>query len=312
MRRNPISIAMTQPAQAARPSDTSMRRVALAYWEVLKPRVTVLLTFLAAASATAANEANPDQTGRVLAITFAVFLGSGGANGLTNYLDRSLDATMRRTQHRAIPSGRIGNARFALYWSLAWVAGGVALGFSLHPLAGLAGAMGVIASVAFRKTEATHFLGGAASASPVAAGWLAMDPAIGTTIVTLVVFVAAWVVHHVWAIMLFYRPDYLQAGIGMFPLRSGLERTMPIFLVLAVALAALSLAVGFAYDAGWGFFVIVGAFAGYNMWGTVQLAKSALTQAVRRRRFKTASYSLLCGVFTSLVLDAVIGATSGT
>ncbi len=297
---------MTQPLQTDAPVASSLRGVVGTYWEVLKPRVTVLLTFLGAAAATAASGADPGQAGRVMAVTFAIFLGSGGANGLTNYLDRSLDAKMRRTQERAIPSGRIGNPRNALYWSLAWAAAGTALGFYLHPLVGSAGMVGILASVVFRKTDATHFLGGVASAAPVAAGWLAMDPAFGMTIFALLVFVAAWVIHHVWVIMLFYKTDYLQAGIQMFPLRADQARTMPVFVALAIILLMLSLAIGVADVAAWGFFVIVGAFSAYNVWGTAQLGRNGLTQAVRRRRFKTASYSLLCGVFTALVFDAIV------
>ena len=303
---HPPTAPMTQPFQTDAPVASSLQGIAGAYWEVLKPRVTVLLTFLGAAAATAASGADPSQSGRVLAVTFAIFLGSGGANGLTNYLDRSLDARMRRTQGRAIPSGRIGNPRNALYWSLAWAAAGTALGFYIHPLVGSAGVAGIFASVVFRKTEATHFLGGVASAAPVAAGWLAMDPNAGMTIVMLLIFVAAWVVHHVWVIMLFYKPDYLQAGIQMFPLRSNEARTMPVFFGLAMTLVMLSMATGVAEGARWGFFVIVGAFSVYNVWGTAQLGRNELTHAVRRRRFKTASYSMLCGVFTALVFDAVV------
>jgi protoheme IX farnesyltransferase len=310
MTRTRSSKPMTQHLNTVTPNNTSSRHAALAYWEVLKPRVTVLLTFLGAAAAVAASGSDPDRVGRVMIITIAVFFGSGGANGLTNYLDRSLDAKMRRTQGRAIPSGRISDPRYALYWSMAWAAVGIAIGFSLHPLVGIAGIVGVIASVVFRKTEATHFLGAIASTSPVAAGWLAMDPNIGVAFVALIAFVAAWVVHHVWAIMLFYSPDYAQAGINMFPLRSGFERTMPVFLILAIALIGMGLILGIAYDAGWGFFAISGTFAAYNLWGTTQLGRMKLTQAIRRRRFKTASYSLLCGVFTALVLDSFISATA--
>ncbi len=286
------------------------RSTVLAYWEVLKPRVTVLLTFLGAASATTASGVDPDQAGRVLAITVAVFLGSGGANGLTNYLDRAVDSRMRRTQDRAIPSGRIANPRLALYWSLTWALSGVTLGFMLHPLAGLAGIAGVTASVVLRKTEATHFLGGVASAAPVAAGWLAIDPNLTWPIVALVAFVLAWVVHHVWAIMLFYRSDYLQAGVTMFPLRSGFSRTMPVFLGLAIAMGVLSASVGLASTRAWAYIGVAGLFAAYNLWGTLQLDRTGLTQAVRRKRFKMASYSMLCGVFTALLattaFDAVV------
>ena len=289
-------------------SGSALRASGLAYWELLKPRVTILLTFLGAAAAVIASGADPAQSGKVALITLAVFLGSGGSNGLTNYLDRALDARMNRTRGRSIPSGRIVPAERGLYWSAAWVIAGVALAFLIHPLAALAGAAGTLAAVSFRKTEATHFLGGVSSASPVAAGWLAMDPTFGPVIGVLCVFVGVWVIHHVWAIMLFYRPDYLQAGIGIFPLRSAWQSARPLFLSLAALLVVLVAAMGFAAEQGPVYWVIAGGFALYNIWGTMQLERKSLSPAVQRRRFKTASYSLLCGMFTALLITTALAA----
>ena len=287
-------------------SETSLRTSSLAYWELLKPRVTILLTFLGAASATIASGVDPTQSGRVALITLAVFLGSGGANGLTNYLDRNLDGRMNRTRGRSIPSGRIGSAERGLYWSAAWVAAGVTLAFLIHPMAALAGVVGTLAAVSFRKTEATHFLGGVSSAAPVAAGWLAMDPTASPTLILLGAFVGVWVIHHVWAIMLFYRPDYLQAGVGIFPLRSSWRSARPLFLALAGLLVILVAGVGIVEDRGAVYLVVAGAFALYNVWGTTQLERPTTTPATQRRRFKTASYSLLCGVFTALLLAGIL------
>ena len=289
-------------------SGSALRASGLAYWELLKPRVTILLTFLGAASAVIASGADPAQSGKVALITLAVFLGSGGSNGLTNYLDRSLDRRMFRTRGRSIPSGRIVPAERALYWSAGLVIAGVALAILVHPLAAIAGATGTLAAVSFRKTEATHFLGGVSSAAPVAAGWLAMDPSVGPVIGLLCVFVGVWVIHHVWAIMLFYKPDYLQAGIGIFPLRSAWQGARPLFLVLAALLVVLVAAMGFVAQQGPVYWVIAGVFALYNVWGTMQLERETLSPAVQRRRFKTASYSLLCGLFTALLITTVIAA----
>ena len=289
-------------------SGSALRASGLAYWELLKPRVTILLTFLGAASAVIASGADPAQSGKVALITLAVFLGSGGSNGLTNYLDRSLDGRMFRTRGRSIPSGRIVPAERGLYWSAGLVIAGVALAILVHPLAAVAGATGTLAAVSFRKTEATHFLGGVSSAAPVAAGWLAMDPSFGPVIGLLCVFVGVWVIHHVWAIMLFYKPDYLQAGVGIFPLRSAWKGARPLFLTLAVLLVVLVAAMGFVAEQGPVYWVIGGVFALYNVWGTMQLERPSLSPAVQRRRFKTASYSLLCGLFTALLVTTVIAA----
>ena len=284
----------------------ALRTSGLAYWELLKPRVTILLTFLGAATAVIASGADPAQSGRVALITLAVFLGSGGSNGLTNYLDRALDGRMNRTRGRSIPSGRIASAERGLYWSAAWVLAGVALAFLVHPLAALAGATGTLAAVSFRKTEATHFLGGVSSAAPVAAGWLAMDSSFGPVIGLLCVFVGVWVIHHVWAIMLFYRSDYLQAGVGIFPLRSAWKSARPLFLALAALLVVLVAAMGFVAEQGPVYWAMGGVFALYNVWGTMQLERDSLSPAVQRRRFKTASYSLLCGMFTALLVTTVL------
>jgi len=40
----------------------------------------------------------------LLLIALTILLASAGANGLTNYLDRDVDARMQRTKHRALPS----------------------------------------------------------------------------------------------------------------------------------------------------------------------------------------------------------------
>ncbi len=289
-------------------SGSVLRASGLAYWELLKPRVTILLTFLGAAAAVVASGADPAQSGRVALITLAVFLGSGGSNGLTNYLDRALDARMNRTRGRSIPSRRIVPAERGLYWSASWVLAGVALAFLVHPLAALAGATGTLAAVSFRKTEATHFLGGVSSASPVAAGWLAMDPSFGPVIGLLCAFVGVWVIHHVWAIMLFYRADYLQAGVGIFPLRSAWQSARPLFLSLAGLLVVLVAAMGFVAEQSIVYWVMAGGFALYNVWGTMQLERASLSPAVQRRRFKTASYSLLCGLFTALLITTALTA----
>ena len=286
--------------------ESSLRASSLAYWELLKPRVTVLLTFLGAASAAIASGVDPTQSGRIALITLAVFLGSGGANGLTNYLDRNLDGRMNRTRGRSIPSGRISSPERGLYWAAGWVVAGVALAFLIHPMAAVAGVVGTLAAVSFRKTEATHFLGGVSSAAPVAAGWLAMDPSLSPTLVLLGAFVGVWVIHHVWAIMLFYRPDYLQAGIGIFPLRSSWRSARPLFLALAALLVVLVVGVGVVEDRGAVYMAVAVAFALYNVWGTLQLERPNLTPAVQRRKFKTASYSLLCGVFTALLLAGIL------
>jgi len=76
------------------------------YIEVLKPRETILLTFIGFCAAVVAGAGHP-PVGWLLLATLAILVGSGGCNGITNYIDREVDAKMKRTQHRPLPSKRI-------------------------------------------------------------------------------------------------------------------------------------------------------------------------------------------------------------
>ena len=76
------------------------------YIEVLKPRESSLLTFIGLCTAIIAGEGYPPLD-RLLLAGVTILLASAGANGLTNYLDRNVDAQMQRTRNRALPSKRI-------------------------------------------------------------------------------------------------------------------------------------------------------------------------------------------------------------
>lgn len=240
----------------------------------------------------------------VLLITFAILLGAGGANGLTNYLDRALDLKMERTKHRSLPSQRINPHYLGFVWSLVLVLIGLSIAFSFNYYALLAGIGGTLCSVVFRKTELTHFLGGASSASPVIIGWVAINPQMNSMLALVSLFVMLWVIHHVWAIMLFYQSDYLQAGIQIFPLRSNRKTVMPVFWLIALTLIILAIAITInlsVLSLGIGILLSL-----YNFWGTFQLNNPSITNSIQRKRFKTASYSLLIGLFSILAFLPIL------
>ena len=276
------------------------------YIEITKPRVTLLLTFMGFCSALAAYHSiqQPFNAYDILLITSGILLGAGGANGLTNYLDRELDKRMERTKHRSLPSQRISHHYLGLFWASALVVLGLSIALSFNYYAFAAGVIGTLCSVIFRKTELTHFLGGASSASPVIIGWVAVNPNFNITIILVSLFVMLWVIHHVWAIMLFYQSDYLQAGIQIFPLRSNRKSVMPIFLFIALVLIILVIIIGMNLSE---VSVVIGILLSlYNFWGTLQLNNSGLTNSIQRKRFKTASYTLLIGLFSILAFLPIL------
>ncbi len=82
------------------------RNTFLNYIEVLKPRETSLLLFIGVCSAIIAADGYL-PIGVFVLVVIAVGLGSAGCNGLTNYLDREVDARAMRTRNRVLPSRHI-------------------------------------------------------------------------------------------------------------------------------------------------------------------------------------------------------------
>jgi len=101
------------------------------YIEVLKPRESCLITFIGLCAAIIAGAGFP-PIGKLLLVLITILLGSAGVNGLTNYLDRDVDARMLRTRHRALPSKRIYPAEKVLPLTIGLVVIGLALAWQLR------------------------------------------------------------------------------------------------------------------------------------------------------------------------------------
>ena len=95
-----------------------------AYWEVTKPRLWFLLVYTGVAGYIIASKGNIN-TASLIILIIALISGTSGANVVTSYIDRDIDAVMNRTRLRPIPSRRIYPAWKALIY------GSVLIGISL-------------------------------------------------------------------------------------------------------------------------------------------------------------------------------------
>jgi heme o synthase len=215
------------------------------YLDIIKPRETSLLVFIAVISALVAGGGSI-AIGRFILILAAVLAASAGANGLTNYLDRDIDARMQRTRHRALPSGRIYPVVRALVFTAGLSVAGLVMAWYLHPYAFLADLVGTAAAVIYRKRVTCVFPQGAvASCAPVLMGWLAVKPALDWEIFLLCVLIAVWLPSHIWSIMMANKNDYYQAGITYFPVNSSVKTLARILLAFCLLLVGASLALFF-------------------------------------------------------------------
>jgi protoheme IX farnesyltransferase len=274
----------------------------LPYLQVLKPRETLLLGFAGLTTAVLAGGGAP-PIDRLLWTTLAVALGSAGANGLTNYLDRDMDARMKRTQGRPIPSHRIWPAGRALPLTISLVVAGLALAFALNPWAFAAGAVGVLASVIVRKRSITHVpLGEFASCAPFLVGWLGVNPRPEPLMWGLCGLIFIWTPIHVWSLMEAYRDDYLQAGVLIFPLTVTSRQNISLLFGLAVALSVETLALPLFSGLGLLYFVGTLVLNSALIANSARLLKSGMTEAAWRI-YKLSAYPYLGLILTLACLD---------
>ena len=221
----------------------------LDYFDVLKPRETSLLVFIGACSAiVAAAAAGGTFPFNLFILTVvAITCGSAGANGLTNYLDRDVDARMARTCKRALPSGRIKPPWKALPLIAALIVAGLILAWILSPLCFAIGLAGMLVSGILRKTVSCTYFGIIAGSAPVLIGWYAIShhPVIGVMPVLFFCLIAAWTPLHVWTLMLANRSDYENAGLHYFPLSWPDRKVIKLLAVLSATLSAVSLLIYF-------------------------------------------------------------------
>ncbi len=272
------------------------------YLNVIKPRETALLVFIALTTAfLAGNGVVPFD--RALLIFIAVLLASAGANGLTNYLDRGIDARMERTRQRALPAGRIFPPENALYFCLTLSAGGLIVAWFLHPLVLVTDLAGTLSAIVYRKRVTCVFPQGMiASCAPVLMGWLAVNASVNWQTLLLCLLISLWLPSHIWSIMLSHREDYLQAGISYFPINHNFLFVSRILLGLSILLALAALGLYWVSDLGWlylGVALTTGLLMVYASW---RLMRSRSSRDAWRL-YKYSAFPYLGLLFLTIAVD---------
>ena len=271
------------------------------YITVLKPRETVLLAFIGGCAAVIAGSGSVTWDVFLLALA-AITLGSAGANGLTNYLDRDVDARMKRTHLRSLPAQRIVPARRALVWSLFLIVAALVMAWFLHPLCFVFGLSGTVAASVFRKRVMCVVQGGIAGCAPVLIGYVAVTHKLDLTILFLCILIAVWIPLHVWSVMVANREDYLQAGVVYFPVTWQAKDAIKVLGALSVLLYAASLALWWAGDFGWLYFAVANVMGMIMVYASYNLLRRG-TSLDAWRLYKLSAFPYLGVMFIVLCLN---------
>jgi len=190
-----------------------------------KPRVMTLVVFTGLCGMLAA----PGRVDPVLGFTaiLCIALGAGAAGALNQWYEADIDAVMRRTAKRPLPAGRM-DRQSALHFGVGLAAFSVILmGLALN----LAAAAILTVSILFyvliytvwlkRRTPQNIVIGGAAGAFPPLIGWAAATGHVALLPTLLFALVFLWTPPHFWALALFVKTDYANAGVPMLPVVAG-------------------------------------------------------------------------------------------
>ena len=278
----------------------SAYKLNFSYIDVLKPRETILLTFIGVCSAVIA-AGGQLQTDILILVLISIGLGSAGSNGLTNYLDRVVDSRMVRTRNRAFPSKRIDPPQKALPLIIGLIISALALAWILHPLCFLVGLIGVIASAIWRKTISCTFLGIIAGCSPVLIGWLAVKPVFDIQVLLLCCLVAIWIPIHVWSIMVASREDYLGAGLNYFPLTWRIKSVIRLLFVFSCLLCLVSILIYFYYGLHLLYLVVASILGILMIYANARLLFSTVSAAAWRV-YKLSAFPYLGVIFLVMCL----------
>jgi len=164
----------------------------------------------------------------LLNTVLATMLVAGGTAALNQYIEREMDAVMRRTAARPLPSG-ILRPRDVLVFGVGtiligalWLAVAVNVLSSLVALATSLLYLGLYTPLKTRTPLSTA-VGAIPGALPPLIGWAAARGSLGLGGWVLVAILFFWQFPHFMAIAWMYREDYARAGIRMLPVvdRSG-------------------------------------------------------------------------------------------
>jgi len=199
----------------------ALRERVAAFVELTKPRITFLIVLTSAAGFCLGSKAQVDYPALFNAL-FGIALLSSGIATLNQFMERGLDARMRRTITRPLPSGKLTPTQ-ALWFGVALtVAAEVYLALFVNLLTAAFG-VSVIVGYLFcytplkTRSSLSTLVGAFPGAMPPLMGWTAATGHAGLEAWALFAILFMWQFPHFLAIALMYREDYARAGILMLP-----------------------------------------------------------------------------------------------
>ncbi|MFQ5858373.1 MAG: heme o synthase [Anaerolineae bacterium] len=200
---------------------TRVQRQVADFLALTRPRVVVMVLVTTLVGFYLASSGAPDYA-RLVYTLIGMGLAAGGTLALNQYLERDVDARMKRTRLRPLPDGRLRPTEALVFGATITGSGLLVLALVVNLLSASVTAISV-ASYLFcytplkQRTALCSLVGAVPGALPPVIGWGAARGALGLEAWILFAILFLWQTPHSLAIARLYRDDYARAGIQLLP-----------------------------------------------------------------------------------------------
>jgi len=242
----------------------------------------------------------------------AVALGAGAAGALNMWYESDLDALMKRTCLRPIPTGKVSQNQALIFGLTTSFISVIALYFFSNFLSAVMLAITILFYVIIytmwlkKLTPQNIVIGGAAGAFPPIIGWTIATGNITLEPILYFLIIFFWTPSHFWALSLYKTEDYNNASIPMLPVVAGIKTTKVNIFIYGLILFIISLTPYFFGHLGFIYFstsLILGIYY-------VFLCYKLLIETVDENKFakKIFIYSILYLflIFIAILIDGII------
>jgi heme o synthase len=236
----------------------SARAVASSLLALTKPRIIVELLVTTVPPMLLARRGVPAVELIVITLLGGT-MAAGSANTINCYIDRDIDAVMRRTSRRPLVAKGAGAvikpAEALLFGVLLGAASTVLLGTMVNWLAAALADAAILFYIFVytlglkRRTASNIVIGGAAGCFPVLVGWAAVTGRVGLPAIVLFAVIFFWTPPHFWALAIKFRDDYAAANVPMLPVVASVSVVTRKMLIYSYIMVAVTLAL--VPYAGW-------------------------------------------------------------
>ncbi len=239
--------------------------------------------------------------------TLGIGLAAASGAAVNQILDQRFDHIMARTRRRPLPTGQV-NTHQAM--SFAFALGISSMLILVHWVNILTAVLTFLSLIGYAVvytvflkhwTPQNIVIGGAAGAAPPVLGWAAVSGSVSGDALLLFLIIFCWTPPHFWALALYRKHEYANAGIPMLPVTHGNWFTRLHILLYTLLLSAVSIMPFATRLSGWIYLIGALVLNGWFLAYAIRLYRRYDPMLSRRMFFFSIQY--LAMLFTLMLID---------